>query len=168
MSIRPIVLDISGGTDTQRLCVLLCTSRNPFTNGLVFYRVINFSYCEVSIAHSCEKQYVYHVNVSKTWLIIKKEFKSQAEAVFGETKVKVISEGHPHLGAPPGSPNYASQYVPDKTQKWCRELKLLSKIAIMQPHAPYAAYTHGLTSKWRYLTRTSTLTSSHLKALMTF
>ena len=32
------------------------TSRNPFTNGLVFYWVINFSYSEAPIPHSRNKQ----------------------------------------------------------------------------------------------------------------
>ena len=35
--------------------IIVVTSHNPFTNRLVF-RVINFLYCEVSIAHSRKKQ----------------------------------------------------------------------------------------------------------------
>ena len=33
------------------------------------------------------------------------------------------------------------------------EVKKLSKIVETQPHAAYAAYTHGLASKWNYLLR---------------
>ena len=36
--------------------IISVTRRNLFTNRSVFYRVINFSYCEVSIAHSRKKQ----------------------------------------------------------------------------------------------------------------
>lgn len=38
---------------------------------------------------------------------------------------------------------------------WCSELEKLSTIADTQPHAAYAAVTHGLASKWNYLSRTS-------------
>ena len=33
-------------------------------------------------------------------------------------------------------------------------MERLSSIAVSQPHAAYAAFTHGLTSKWTYLART--------------
>ena len=46
----------------------------------------------------------YHPNASKTWLVIKKEHESAAVALFGDTDVKITSEGRPHLGAPLGSP----------------------------------------------------------------
>ena len=36
---------------------------------------------------------------------------------------------------------------------WANEVKKLSKVAETQPHAAYAAYTHGLSSKWNYLLR---------------
>ena len=37
---------------------------------------------------------------------------------------------------------------------WVREVERLSHIATTQPHAAYAAFTHGLISKWTYLART--------------
>ena len=40
------------------------------------------------------------------------------------------------------------------SNQWTGELKLLSEIAITQPHAAYAAYTHGFSSRWSYLSRT--------------
>ena len=33
------------------------------------------------------------------------------------------------------------------------EVEKLSKITKTQPHAAYAAFTHGLSSKWNYLLR---------------
>ena len=38
---------------------------------------------------------------------------------------------------------------------WVEELERLSSIAITQPHAAFAAFIHGLTSKWMYLARTT-------------
>ena len=79
--------------------------------------------------------------------------------------MKITSEGGPHLGAPLGSPEYVSQYVSEKVQQWSKELKLLSAIAITQPHAAFAADTHGLASKWSYFCRTTPFISPHLKVL---
>ena len=41
----------------------------------------------------------------------------------------------------------------EKIAQWVGEVSLLSAIAITQPHAAYAAFTHGLSSKWSYLSR---------------
>lgn len=109
--------------------------------------------------------YGYNANASKTCLVIKEEFRSEADAIFGDTQVKITCEGHPHLGAPLGSPEYVSKYVREKIQEWSKELKLLSAIATTQPHAAFAAYTHGLAGKWSYLTRTVPSISDHLKVL---
>ena len=39
--------------------------------------------------------------------------------------------------------------------KWKEELERLSEIAITQPQAAYAAYTHDFKSKWTYLAWTT-------------
>ena len=41
-----------------------------------------------------------------------------------------------------------------KVKLWVRELEQLSIIACSQPHAAHAAFTHGLMSKWTYISRT--------------
>ena len=35
-----------------------------------------------------------------------------------------------------------------------KEIEVLSAFAVSQPHASYACYTHGLSSKWTFLCRT--------------
>ena len=99
--------------------------------------------------------YGYYANGSKTWLVTKEEFKSEAEEVFADTSVQITVEGRPHLGAPLGCTAYASQFVCQKVQQWSTELRALSEIASIQPHAAFAALTHGLSSKWSYVTRTT-------------
>ncbi len=42
-----------------------------------------------------------------------------------------------------------------KVQEWNAELNTLSQFAETQPHAAYSALTHGIYSKWNYLTRTT-------------
>jgi len=43
-------------------------------------------------------------------------------------------------------------HVQEKVEKWSEELDNLATIAMTQPHAAHAAFTHGLSS---YLTRTT-------------
>ncbi len=47
-----------------------------------------------------------------------------------------------HLGAALGTPEYTKHFVSEKADQWCSELGLLSEIAVTQPHAAYAAFTH--------------------------
>ena len=75
--------------------------------------------------------------------------------------MNITAEGRPHLGAALGTQSYVSQFVNTKVQQWCNELKTLSSIASTQPHAAFAAFTHGVSSKWTHLIRT-TPSISHL------
>ena len=68
--------------------------------------------------------------------------------------MQITREGQRHLGAALGSQTFVEAYVTSKVEEWVREVKQLAKIASSQPHAAYAALTHGLTSKWSYLLRT--------------
>ena len=98
--------------------------------------------------------YGYHVNASKTWLVVKEPHHSAAISSFGNTQVNITTEGKPHLGAALGTQTYIDQYVIHKVQLWSSELKRLSSIATSQPHAAYAAFIHGMVSKWCYISRT--------------
>ncbi len=99
--------------------------------------------------------YGYITNASKTWLVTKSQYYSAAKAVFQGTNVNVTCEGRPYLGSPLGTADYIQQYVKMKVASWNKELILLSSIALAQPQAAYAAYTHGLSSRWSYLARTT-------------
>ena len=69
-------------------------------------------------------------------------------------KLNVTSQGRPHLGAPLGSKEFVDQFVSEKVSQWREELTLLADIAKSQPHAAYAAFTHGYVHKFSYLCRT--------------
>ena len=98
--------------------------------------------------------YGYHVNAEKTWLITKPEHLAAAEAAFNGTQVKITTEGRPYLGVPLGTKDYCDKFIKVRVNEWCSELEKLSSIAETQPHAAYAAATHGLAGKWNYLART--------------
>ena len=52
-----------------------------------------------------------------------------------------------------------------KVTNWIKEVEKLATIASSQPHAAYAAFTHGLMGKWTYLARTVPGTSYLFKPL---
>ena len=76
-------------------------------------------------------------------------------------------EGRPHLGDPLGSQEYTYLFVKGKVKEWCNELEKLASIAETQPHAVYAAITHGLAGKCNYLSRTTSDIGERLDPLET-
>ena len=99
-------------------------------------------------------EYGYYPNATKTWLIVKEESYVQAQAVFRGSGVSITKEGKRHLGAAIGNDAFKEEYVREKVATWVEELERLTRIAESQPHAAYAAFTHGLASKWTFLART--------------
>ncbi len=91
-------------------------------------------------------------NAEKTWLVTKQSSHDEAKNLFAGTGVNVTSDGRPYLGAAIGSKEYVKTYAESKTIEW---LKCLAEIGVTQPHAAYSALTHGMMSKWTYLSRTT-------------
>ena len=58
---------------------------------------------------------------------------------------------------------HTNQYVIQKVTQWSKELKALSSVASTQSHAVYVAFTHGMVSKWQYLSRTIPNIGDHLQ-----
>ena len=98
--------------------------------------------------------YGYYPNGSKTHLVVKPEHIVKARELFADTDVNITTEGKRHLGAAIGTRDFIESYVAGKVKKWVEEIHQLSEIAQTQPHAAYCAYTHGLSSRWTYLSRT--------------
>ena len=96
-------------------------------------------------------QFGYFPNANKTWLVVKDGHSNTAEEIFAGSGVKITREGRPHLGAPLGTTAYKRKLVSSKVKEWCTEVDTLARIANTEPHAAYAACTHGLFSKWSFL-----------------
>ena len=79
---------------------------------------------------------------------------STATALFANTGVQATSESRPYLGAAISTEEFVISYVKDRVANWTKELDSLATIALSQPHAAHATFTHGLSSMWSYLTRT--------------
>ena len=97
--------------------------------------------------------------------MVKPDSLVEATSVFGDTNVKITCNGKPYLGSAVSSPSYTSEFVMGKVKQWTKELKSLSNIVASQHHAAFAPYTHGVVSKWSYISRTIPNISHHLRSL---
>ena len=105
--------------------------------------------------------YGYFPNGSKTHVPTKLQHTQAAKEIFKDTGITVSKEGECYLGGAMGTATFLQQYVERKM----KEIDKLSKFAATQPHAAYAAFNHGLPSRWNYLLRVTdweTLSSSDL------
>ena len=69
------------------------------------------------------------------------------------------------LGAPIGTSEYVENFTLNKINRWISEIEKLSPIAITQPHAANASSTHGLISRWLYISRAAPNMSSPFHSL---
>jgi hypothetical protein len=101
------------------------------------------------------QKYGYFVHSGKSWLILKDpKLLQEAEGIFNSTKISITTDGSRHLGAVLGSVEFRQQYINDLVKEWTKQLSNLVEFAKSQPHAAYAAYTHGFKHKFTYFLRT--------------
>ena len=98
-------------------------------------------------------RYGYLPNSSKTCILTKEHTAELAHEVFEGTGISISSQGKGYLGGALGSPAFVKQFFERKVEGWITELNTLSDIAKTQPHAAFAAFTHGLCFKWSYFLR---------------
>ena len=65
-----------------------------------------------------------------------------------------ITSGTRHLGAVLGNTGVKDQYIADKVQGWCEDIKMLADIAESEPQAAYSAYILGIQHRWKSVQRT--------------
>ena len=107
----------------------------------------------------------YHVNVPKSWLLVKPENLQEATTIFADTGQRITTDGVRHLGAPLGDLSFKESFVAEKVRNWKNELHHLAEIATAQPHLAFCALTQGLASRWTYLSRTTENIGELLKPL---
>ena len=93
---------------------------------------------------SLDAYFGYLPNASKTWLVTKQQYiyLYWKKDIFCDTAVKVTTNGRPHLGAPIGTSEYVEKFIVVKIDCWISEVY------------PYASFTHGLISRWLYVSCT--------------
>ena len=98
----------------------------------------------------------YYPQPEKCHLVVKsQELFDQAVNIFHGTGVKITKDGRPYLGSAIGTTAYVRSYVQTKVDAWLQNLKVLSEIAIAEPHAAYHAFVNGVSKRWLYLMRTT-------------
>ena len=79
--------------------------------------------------------------------------------------IVVRKDGVTLLGSPIGSKSFVHGNIKDTVDKWLLDMKVLCTFAESQPQAAYAAFTHGLYSRWTYFFRSCDVPPDHLIAL---
>ena len=95
----------------------------------------------------------------------KKEQLHLDEDLFNNTGINITTHGRKHLGASVGSDEFRKDYISTKVQKWVEEIKILSKIAMIDPHSAYIAYTRCYKHKYNFIMRTIKDTKKFLQPL---
>ena len=96
----------------------------------------------------------YTANPGKSWLIVKPQYHMQAEIIFRGSGIQITTEGNKQLGAVVGSNEFKKRFVASKIEQWTSEVRVLTDIARYEPHAAFAAFTHGLKHRYTFLMRT--------------
>ena len=87
-------------------------------------------------------------------MIVKPSHYDAAISIFHGTGILITAaEGKYHLGAALGTASFVSSFVNHKVSVWKHELEVLADISVTQPYVAYAAFTHGVISRWNYLVR---------------
>ena len=88
------------------------------------------------------------------WLVTKPEKENEAMDVFGDTAIKISTQGQKHVGAVLGSRPYLEEYMRGKVEDWVEQVAKLAEFAAANPQASYAAFTIRLKHRWTYYLRT--------------
>ena len=70
--------------------------------------------------------YGYHLNASKSLLLVKERAYDEAVALFADTGVQIVRDGCRHLGAALGTPEFVSRFVESKVTNWTCQVSRLS------------------------------------------
>ena len=87
-------------------------------------------------------------------MIVKKQYSLHAEIIFRYSSIQITTEGHKQLGAVVETDAFKSQFITSKINQWITEFSALSEFAKYEPHATFAAFTHGLRHRYTFMMRT--------------
>ena len=107
-----------------------------------------------SLLEEERKKIGYNVNAKKSYHIVKEQYKDKAKEIFEDTNIKILTEGHRHLGSVIGSKQFSENYILSLINQWCEEITELSLIARTHPQATYSAFTSGYNHKFTFFMRT--------------
>ena len=109
--------------------------------------------------------WLYYVNVSKSWLIMKEEYIEIANEIFQVYNIKITTDGHRHRGDVVGSNENKEEFVISKVSERVKQLEVLTNFACPEPHAAFSGFIHGLRHRYTYFMRINLGVSHLLKPL---
>ena len=77
-------------------------------------------------------------------MITKQQHHAEVIAIFKDSNLNITTKGKHHLGEALGTRTFVESFVKKQVSEWISEIKLLSQIAVSQPHAAYVSLTHSL------------------------
>ena len=92
----------------------------------------------------------YHPEPSKSYLFVNDRHQFEAERMFGALGAQTVA-GHCFLDGYMGDYAGRVQYVSDKVQLWVTNLLSVTKIAVKESQAAYAALTKSFQNEWTFL-----------------
>lgn len=111
--------------------------------------------------------YGYFPNPKKSWLVTKEDFEAEANKIFDGCGINITCAGRPYLGSPIRTDDYVFEFMESKVNGWVDEIGRISEIGLSQPHAAFAALTHGLMSRWSFICRTVPGAEQYMKRVET-
>jgi hypothetical protein len=111
-------------------------------------------------------KYGYYTNSRKTKLLIKENNTETASRFFNDTGITIVTDGVTYLGGAIGKKSFIEDNARTTIEGWMEELCELVAIAETEPHSAYAAYTHGVQSKFNYFFRITDWDSLNLSHLL--
>ena len=96
---------------------------------------------------------------------MKSNQENEAKHIFNDTELNITIEGRKYLGGYIGTNNYRDKYAKRLVQDWIEQINNISKIALREPQAAYAAFVSGFQHKLTYYIRTIPGLHDHLKLL---
>ena len=94
----------------------------------------------------------YYPEPQKTTLVVDSKDQSEAEMLFGDLGVTVVT-GQRFLGGFIGDHESCGEYVEQRVEMWMQCVEKLTKTAESQPQAAHVALTKSLQFEWSYLQR---------------
>ena len=96
--------------------------------------------------------YGYFPNATKSYVVVHPSSVAFAKSVFGSLGVHVVTS-HRFLGGFLGDVPARNSFVQAKVDQWVSDVHHLSRLAVPQPQAAYAALTKSLQCEWIYIQR---------------
>ena len=95
-------------------------------------------------------------------MLVREELYERACRYFEGSNLIIRTDSVKLLGSPIGTEAFMESNIKSKFKSWSADLDLFSDIAKSQPQAVYAAFVHGVYSRWTYFFRSCYVPVDHL------